>query len=329
MFSRRIKKRLTFAVAGLTVMAALGTSSAAGSWAADPSGTIVLNSLESDASASVVAKRSAPQHTTLQPGSANPYAISGLGEFPAACTLSHRAAQDPIVDPGNPNFRHLHDFFGNRTTNHLSTFDSLIGQPSSCDPAVDGAAYWVPTLLNGTTPVDPLMIQVYYQVRAPQDPAFVRTMPAGLRIVAGSAMAMAPQSDHIVQWHCMEQPTISATIPDCRGGVMEQLIEFPDCWDGTSLDSPDHKSHMSYSRGRDCPLTHPVLLPQLSFRVRYGVSGAGLALSSDAMSGHAMPGGTTAHGDFINAWDPAELERRVVTCLNAARVCNAAGVVVR
>jgi Domain of unknown function (DUF1996) len=329
MFTRRVSRALAATVVSLTALSTVGVTDSIASQAGNPSGTIVLTRLESQATASAVAQRSAPQHTTLQPGSPNPYAVSGLGEFSAACTFSHRGTFDPIVDPGNPNFRHLHDFFGNRTTDQLSTTDSLVGQPSSCDPSIDSAAYWVPTLLNGTTAIDPLMIQVYYQVRAPQDPALVRTMPLGLRMVAGSAMAMAPQSDHIVQWHCMDQPAISATIPDCGGRTMELLIEFPDCWDGTSLDSADHKSHMSYSRGRDCPATHPVLVPQLSFRVRYGVSGAGLALSSDSMSGHAMPSGTTAHGDFINTWDPAEFERRVVTCLNVAHVCNPAGVVIR
>jgi hypothetical protein len=30
----------------------------------------------------------------------------------------------------------------------------------------------------------------------------------------------------------------------------------------------------------------------------------------------------SAHGDFFNAWDPAELQRLVSGCLNALRHCQ-------
>jgi Domain of unknown function (DUF1996) len=267
--------------------------------------------------------------TTLTRGARNPYSASRLGEFEAKCTLSHRATADPIVAPGNSAFRHSHDFFGNRTTDADSTLLSLRGQASSCDPGGDAAAYWVPTLLVNGMALAPESIQVYYQVRFPQNPAKVRTFPEGLRMIAGDSMAMSAQSDHIVQWSCFGTSRISATIPDCGSGLVQLLIEFPDCWDGASLDSADHKSHMAYSRGKDCPATHQVLVPQLSFRIRYAASGAGVSLSSDAMSGQQMPAGLTAHGDFINTWDPAEFDRRVATCLNTAKVCDTNGTVIR
>jgi len=50
------------------------------------------------------------------------------------------------------------------------------------------------------------------------------------------------------------------------------------CWDGKSLDSPDHKTHIAYPvagpPGFDpsrftCPDTHPVKIPQLMLEVRY------------------------------------------------------------
>jgi hypothetical protein len=30
--------------------------------------------------------------------------------------------------------------------------------------------------------------------------------------------------------------------------LLQLDVIFPDCWDGRHLDSPDHKSHMAYSR---------------------------------------------------------------------------------
>jgi Domain of unknown function (DUF1996) len=44
------------------------------------------------------------------------------------------------------------------------------------------------------------------------------------------------------------------------------------CWDGKNLDSPDHASHVKYSRATGktpndpsggCPASHPVRIPQL------------------------------------------------------------------
>ena len=37
------------------------------------------------------------------------------------CLPSHRAPDDPIVYPKQPGASHLHDFFGNETTNAFST----------------------------------------------------------------------------------------------------------------------------------------------------------------------------------------------------------------
>jgi hypothetical protein len=267
--------------------------------------------------------------TALPNGSPDPYAQSGLGEFVAHCPLTQRAAHDPIVAPGNATFWHNHDFFGNVTTNHLSTVANLDGQATSCSPIADDSAYWVPTLSKNGVPVDPTNITIYYQVKRPYDPTKVKPFPHGLRIVAGDAMAMSAQPDYVTQWHCVDISAGQATIPDCGTADAELVLTFPNCWDGVNLDSANHKSHMFYGQGLNCPATHPVLVPEMSFRFRWAASGPGVRLSSDAMSGHAMPGGTTAHGDFINTWDDSELARRVSDCLNVAHVCNEAGDVIR
>lgn len=51
------------------------------------------------------------------------------------------------------------------------------------------------------------------------------------------------------------------------------------CWDGKNLDSPDHKSHVSYGQGSGangggaCPSSHPIKLPQVMYELMWDVSG--------------------------------------------------------
>ncbi len=60
----------------------------------------------------------------------------------------------------------------------------------------------------------------------------------------------------------------------CPGGIRASII-FPSCWDGKSLDSPDHKSHVAYSPSKNvlasdaCPGTHPVRIPQLMYEIQW------------------------------------------------------------
>jgi hypothetical protein len=56
----------------------------------------------------------------------------------------------------------------------------------------------------------------------------------------------------------------------CTYGIMVNT-RFPTCWDGKTLDPPDHQSHVSYpssgtfeSNG-PCPASHPVKIPQVFY----------------------------------------------------------------
>jgi hypothetical protein len=50
------------------------------------------------------------------------------------------------------------------------------------------------------------------------------------------------------------------------------------CWDGVNLDSPDHKSHVTYpingsfEGGSPCPASHPVRLPQLFYEIMWNTT---------------------------------------------------------
>jgi hypothetical protein len=95
---------------------------------------------------------------------------------------------------------------------------------------------------------------------------------------------------------------------------VELHVNFPDCWDGKRLDSPDHHSHMAYSRDYRCPVSHPVKVPLIRLNIRYPITdGHGVVLASG--------GQLTGHADFFNAWDKGTLERLVDQCFHD-RPCN-------
>jgi len=241
--------------------------------------------------------------------------------FVSGCGFSHRAPDDPIVFPGQPGLSHDHTFIGNDTTNAFSTLGSLQGASSSCRRAGDSAAYWVPTLLSATgSPILPRAATVYYRRHTL---AALQAFPAGLEVVAGNSKATAAQALSVTSWNCGPEAGVKpqSTVPTCPDAARDGLalhVQFPDCWDGVHLDSPNHQSHMAYSVKGVCPADHPVAVPALQVNVRYpSAGGPGLVLASG--------GQFSGHADFFNAWDQAQLQRLVNGCLNALRHCAQRG----
>jgi Domain of unknown function (DUF1996) len=233
--------------------------------------------------------------------------------FAIGCDFSHRNQDDPIVFPNQSGRSHDHTYFGNTATNASSTAASLraAGQ-TTCGLRRDTAAYWAPTLFVSGQPVEPRGAVVYYVRRTVED---VEAFPAGLQVIAGSAAARTPQSQRITFWSCGSRGERSSTVPTCETGRRSNLrlqVNFPNCWDGSRLDSTDHQSHMTYSTEGRCPESHPVEVPALSLVVHYGVAGGS---SSELASGGQYSG----HADFVNAWDQRTLERLVDRYLNRSR----------
>jgi hypothetical protein len=249
--------------------------------------------------------------------------------FSVKCDITHLAPDDPLVFPGQPGRSHLHAFFGNGSVDADTTTRSLIGADSSCHNGmgeVDKAGYWVPGLMDGGRAVRGALgehrIDAYYTVLGKNLP--VRPMPFGLRIVAGDAKATRPQPIAITSYDCVRFPNGGeitdrfSVMPTCpAGSYLSARIMFPSCWDGRNLDSPDHKSHMAYPTRERCPVSHPVSLPVLSFRVRWknvrGVPSPRLSLASG--------GQFSMHADFWNAWSPSVMQWLVTNCLNGTRNC--------
>jgi Domain of unknown function (DUF1996) len=245
-------------------------------------------------------------------------AVIRVAEFPADCQLSHRLSDDPIVLPGLAGASHSHDFFGNHATNAGSDYTQLAGATGNCDPAVDISSYWVPTLYRNNQPVQPSIITFYYLGEGVNNPAAIRPTPTGLKIVAGNAKATG-DADSIARWSCLHAGQVppSKNFVNCPAGTqLETYLDFPQCWNGTSLDSADHKSHMAYPVAGNCPASHPVPVPKLRMVIRYPVSGDPSVLRL------ASGDGRTFHGDFFNVWPAAEMERRVRDCINVVVKCG-------
>ncbi|MCU7725563.1 DUF1996 domain-containing protein [Actinoplanes sp. KI2] len=254
-------------------------------------------------------------------------------EFRADCTYSHRLADDPIVFPDMPGASHMHSFVGNKAVDADTTAQDLTKfTATSCKPALDHSAYWVPTLYDNATgkPVETTGFRVYYRsIRS--NSTGVMPIPNGLRIIAGDAKKKVPTPRGAQgQFYCAFYGpgdldgiarSANGNWPICgKPATLHFMLQFPDCWDGKHLDSPNHKDHMAFGTDRGCPADHPVRVPALTFDIQYGVKGTpqGYYLSSDREGKSA----SSMHGDAFVSWDVATMNRRTKDCVQQRRTCD-------
>ncbi len=242
-----------------------------------------------------------------------------VGQFVVTCRYSHSAPDDPIVHFGQPGRSHLHDFYGSTKVNATSTARSLIDTPTTCNKTPDTAAYWQPALYDHGQAVVPTEINAYYRAAPGVKPASVQTMPTGLSLITGDMTATTPQAGDATGWTCGTATAITDDVPECGPTALLHLVlTFPDCWDGTYLDSVDHHSHVRYSKGGQCPSGFGVHIPQITMTIKFPISGPGHDLT--LASGNVY----SAHGDFYNGWDPAGLRREIDHCIHRDAVCDLA-----
>jgi hypothetical protein len=249
--------------------------------------------------------------------------LLALAVFSVQCLSTHQLADDPIVYPGVPGAAHLHEFIGNPSTNAFSTFDTMRAAQGRvrCDTQSDTGGYWVPALYKQDGTRVPVLHSFFYY----RGPAGVKQIPPGLKMVAGGDTLNPPMpTEHAgsLSWSCVDSGPFFAQPPDCTntGKPIKAHIQFPNCWDGVNLDSPDHRSHMAYwTSAKTCPSSYPIRIPRIRFNVAYNIkNGKGTYLSSD----HGVPGGTSLHADFWNTWDQAVLQDAVTTCINGNKDCR-------
>jgi hypothetical protein len=245
---------------------------------------------------------------------------------------------------------------------------------SSCQGGVlNRSAYWVPALLaplyndiTGERETDdqgqpawqvvPAVVgndeeahEIFYYSAGSDDLTAIQPVPPGLRMIAGTAATQPGQSQDtsVVRWHCQswesddaENPVFSATIPECEAPDRVRMdIFFPSCWNGTDLDSEDHKSHMAYPvndggpEGTRCPDSHPVPIVRPSYHYAFGVkpevydpetrSSRGWRLASDMYAvSPDTPGGLSLHADWFNGWHPQVMKLILEGCIQGELDCH-------
>lgn len=262
-------------------------------------------------------------------------APSDIGAFRIPCSPSHFSFDDPIVSPGKPGAAHLHMFFGNTGTDAYSTANSIAqsGNSSCAGGTLNRTAYWVPAMVDGVGNVVLPSSAIFYYKTGYNGikPADVKPMPAGLRMISGETTLSSAQGQG--HWGCDEvfighKDSIQDVTNDPRCGPGNHVtlsIDFPQCWDGVNLDSPNHKSHMANPVSGGCPASHPVPIPVITFHVRFLIPPGGTKgwhLSSDMYDYVSKGGGLSAHADWWNGWDADTEQTWIKHCNNASKDCH-------
>ena len=281
-------------------------------------------------------------------------APDNVGAFRFICGPGQILPDDPIVFPGQPGRSHLHQFYGNTSANANSTYESLRerGDSTCSGPAnaLNRSAYWMPAMLDGKgNVVRPNYVTVYYK-RFPKtsaecaDPHLSKgcvAIPNGLRMIAGRDMLhlSAPPSGAF-HFSCTKPTgenagkgsyrTMAEALSVCGPGWQLTLgLDFPACWDGVHIDSPDHRSHVGYARyvGRSqaCPNAAPYRMPSFKIFSSYSIlEGDDLTLwhlSSDIMAPND-PSGSTLHADYFEGWDPSTKQEWTDNCIEKLLSCT-------
>ncbi len=255
------------------------------------------------------------------------------GAFRVNCAVSHMSNDDPLMYPNQPGASHHHTFFGNTSANAKSDLMTLASTGNStCNGGtMNRSAYWVPSMIDTKTnaPIVPDSALFYYKTgdfgAFPVTP--ITAPPKGLRMITGNAKATTANAA-LGLYTCMTAAGSTPWQPNvvnCAvGDTMQLHIDFPQCWDGKNLDSPDHKSHMSHRVNApgvpaSCPATHPVMIPQITLNLNYKMTVANQTanwrLASDNYA-TTLPGGYSTHADWVNGWDEKTMQGIVNNCLN-------------
>lgn len=249
------------------------------------------------------------------------FPTGGIGIFTDTCRRTKTAPNDPILMPGMTGMSMQHDFFGNTGTTASSLTASLVGGSTSCTTTADSSAYWTPVLYQNGSALTPTSTLIYW--RAPVGAqSSVKTIPAGLTMIAGNESALAPQGKQTIGWTCSgtAKVKLSDSPQDCESASMLRLvITFPNCWDGHTLDGAK-QTNVVMMTGKTCPSSHPAQIPQIVFHANYPTpSAAGLTLSVGPSTQGPI---TTEHADFMNGWNEPVLTSDVNACVVTGTRCG-------
>lgn len=246
---------------------------------------------------------------------------------------------DPIIAPGVPS-GHVHGIVGGSNFGFNVTTEQLRQSECTSIPIKeDKSAYWAPkayfqhkdgsfTSLGGGV--------VIYYLFDKGAPGSVTAFPDDFRMIAGNptlrSYDSSSKAQQAVTFLCLdfEKGTKGPfhELPknmNCPSGVRAQ-INFPKCWNGKDMDSPDHTSHVAYpSGGPDSGTCNdpdfPVTLPRIFMEIYWEGAFESADKKADAMNpeqpyvlAHGDPTGYGHHADFYNGWEKGALQKAVDGC---------------
>ncbi|MFD9318496.1 DUF1996 domain-containing protein [Streptomyces sp. NPDC060053] len=289
-----------------------------------------------------------PTQQTPDPGSG-----PSRGTFATSCGVNANGvfnSDNVIVAPGVTNgAHHFHDYVGNQSNDAFASDDDLANAGTSCADQGDKSTYYWPVLRlqNGNQEQDaqkpgggiegnageivtPKEVTLTF-VGNPREK--VTAMPRLLRVITGDAKAFVNGTANAnASWSCtgFEDRQLKDKYPLCPSGSdVVRSFRFQSCWDGSNIDSANHRTHVAFAAADGtCPNGFKAV-PQLVQRIVYDVDAPSLqdggkttplfAVDSFPEQLHKP---VTDHGDFINVFDEG-LMREMVDCINDGRTCGA------
>jgi hypothetical protein len=239
---------------------------------------------------------------------------------------AHRNTANIVVAPGVPGPpHHVHEYVGNLSTGVDSTVDSLAAATTSC-PNGDLSTYYWPALRTGARAGESrhgeiagpaaVTLTAYGNPVTP-----VVAMPPLLRGTVGDAnTATTPLGQAARTWTCSGAPDRRTDrYPVCpRGDRVVRIFDFPSCWDGRRVDSPNHRAHLVLPAASGACPAGTFAVPRLRLAVEYPRP------ERDRFAIDAFPpqrnAPQTDHAFFVNLM-PEQLMAQVVRCLNTGAGC--------